>query len=217
MKTFPSRVARAVQWTLALAGAWALGYCAAVFIGAKIYQAAAAREFSRALQTQAAKAARSTREVRALSLAEGSAIGRLAIPRLGLSMMVVEGAGERDLELAVGHIPGTSLPGEAGNAGIAGHRDTFFRPLRFIRKNDDISVTTSSGEYRYRVVSTEIVKPDDVRVLYPSKTEMLTLVTCYPFNFVGPAPRRFIIRAERLGSSSEGPEVMRRRLSEKID
>jgi len=112
--------------------------------------------------------------------------------------MVVEGAGERDLKLAAGHVPGTSLPGEAGNAGIAGHRDTFFRSLRLIRKNDAISVTTSSGEYQYRVVSIEIVEPDDVQVLYPTKTEMLTLVTCYPFYFVGPAPRRFIIQAERI-------------------
>jgi sortase A len=112
--------------------------------------------------------------------------------------MVIEGIGKRDLELAVGHIPGTAMPGEAGNAGIAGHRDTFFRPLRLIRENDALSVTTSSGEFQYRVVSTEIVRPDDVRVLYPTKTEMLTLVTCYPFYFVGAAPRRFIIRAQRI-------------------
>lgn len=82
--------------------------------------------------------------------------------------------------------------------GIAGHRDTFFRPLRHIRKNDAITVTTLSGEFRYTVVSTEIVKPDNVRVLFPAETETLTLVTCYPFNFVGPAPQRFVIRAERL-------------------
>lgn len=183
---------------MALVGVWALGYWTSVFLGTKIYQAAKASEFSRTLRAKASEATPPASEVKAQSLAEGSAIGRLAILRLGLSTVVVEGAGEPDLELAVGHIPCTAMPGEAGNAGIAGHRDTFFRPLRFIRKNDAISVTTSSGEYRYRVVSTEIVKPEDVRGLYPTKTEMLTLVTCYPFYFVGPAPRRFIVRAERI-------------------
>lgn len=198
MKTFPARASRVVEWTLALVGVWALGYWTSVFLGTKIYQAAKASEFSRTLRAKASEATPPASEVKAQSLAEGSAIGRLAILRLGLSTVVVEGAGEPDLELAVGHIPCTAMPGEAGNAGIAGHRDTFFRPLRFIRKNDAISVTTSSGEYRYRVVSTEIVKPEDVRGLYPTKTEMLTLVTCYPFYFVGPAPRRFIVRAERI-------------------
>lgn len=81
---------------------------------------------------------------------------------------------------------------------MAGHRDTFFRPLHRIRKNDAITVTTLNGEFGYRVVSTEIVGPEDVQVLYSTKNETLTLITCYPFNFVGPAPKRFIVRAERL-------------------
>lgn len=196
------RVSRIVAWILTLAGVWALGYWAATVLGSRLYQAAKGREFSRALRVKAADAAPPRGEAKASSLAEGSAIGRLSIPRLGLSTIVVEGAGEHDLDVAVGHIPGTSLPGEAGNTGIAGHRDTFFRPLRFVRTNDVISLTTSSGEYQYRVVSTEIVTPDDVRVLYPTKTEVLTLVTCYPFFFVGPAPRRFIVRAQRLGPSA---------------
>jgi sortase A len=198
MKTVPAGASRVIEWTLALAGVWALGYWTSVFLGAKVYQAAKAREFSRTLRAKATEATPPASEAKAQSSAEGSVIGRLAVLRLGVSTMVVEGAGARDLELAVGHIPGTAIPGEAGNAGIAGHRDTFFRPLRLIRKDDAISVTTSSGEYQYRVVSTEIVKPDDVRVLDPTKTEMLTLVTCYPFYFVGPAPRRFIVRAKRI-------------------
>jgi sortase A len=196
------RVSRIVAWILTLAGGWALGYWAAIVLGARLYQAAKGREFSGTLRVKAADAPPPRSGAKSDSLAEGSAIGRLAIPRLGLSTIVVEGAGEHDLDLAVGHVPGTSLPGEAGNTGIAGHRDTFFRPLRFIRNNDVISVTTSEGQYQYRVVSTEIVNPDDVRVLYPTKTETLTLVTCYPFFFVGPAPRRFIVRAQRLGPSA---------------
>jgi sortase A len=125
----------------------------------------------------------------------GSAIAMLAIPRLGLSAVVVEGAGERELRLGPGHIRGTSLPGDGGNVGIAGHRDTFFRPLRFIRRNDTIKVTTHDQIRRYEVISTEIVSPDETRVLRPTGRETLTLVTCYPFNFVGSAPKRFIVRA----------------------
>jgi sortase A len=128
-------------------------------------------------------------------------IGSLTIPRLGLSTIVVEGAGDRELKLAAGHIPGTSLPGQAGNVGIAAHRDTFFRPLRRIRKDDAIVLTTLNGKFGYRVVSTDIVTPDDVQVLFPAKTETLTLVTCYPFNFVGSAPQRFIVRAQRFPAS----------------
>jgi len=111
---------------------------------------------------------------------------------------VIEGDDAADLKLAPGHIPGTALPGQHGNIGIAAHRDTFFRPLRFIRKGDLIGLTTLTGTYRYRVVSTQIVTPDDVQVLGPTKTDTLTLVTCYPFYYVGSAPKRFILRAEPL-------------------
>jgi sortase A len=95
----------------------------------------------------------------------------------------------------VGHIPGTALPGEDGNIVLAAHRDTFFRPLRNIQKGDEIALTTLSGAYRYRVESIQIVGPDDVGVLSPTKQPTLTLVTCYPFYFVGSAPKRFIVRA----------------------
>jgi sortase A len=86
--------------------------------------------------------------------------------------------------------------------GISGHRDTFFRQLRNIRRNDIITLTTLLGEYRYRVMSTEIVRPNNVAMLDSDENEILTLVTCYPFYFVGPAPDRFIVRAERFGDTS---------------
>jgi sortase A len=111
---------------------------------------------------------------------------------------VVEGVNRLILRRSVGHIPGTALPGQPGNVGISGHRDTFFRPLRNIRRDDVITLTTLLGEYRYRVVSTKVVSPSDVEVLDPGKNEILTLVTCYPFYFVGLAPGRFIVRAERV-------------------
>jgi sortase A len=110
----------------------------------------------------------------------------------------MEGTSSKTLRRAAGHIAGTSLPGQPGNIGISGHRDTFFRPLRHIERNDLITLTTVSGEYRYRVLSTSVVGPDDVAVLEPGADEILTLVTCYPFYFVGPAPNRFIVRAQRV-------------------
>jgi sortase A len=134
----------------------------------------------------------------------GSDVALLVIPRLDLSTMVIEGAGEHELQLAPGHIPGTSLPGGGGNVGIAGHRDTFFRPLRKIRRDDTISIVTPRHEYRYKVISTEVVGPRDIQVLYPTPRETLTLVTCYPFDFVGAAPQRFIVRAECIDCSNSG-------------
>jgi sortase A len=112
--------------------------------------------------------------------------------------MVVEGTTTTALRRAAGHITGTGMPGVPGNVGIAAHRDTFFRPLRNIRKNDIVTLTTGAGEYRYRVVSTRVVDPGDFSVLNPSDGEILTLVTCYPFYFVGSAPGRFVVRAERI-------------------
>src|ERR1051326_7868985 len=125
-------------------------------------------------------------------------IGRLAIPRLGMSVMVVEGASGSVLRRAAGHIAGTALPGQPGNAGIAGHRDMLFRPLRNIRENDVVRFTTPAAHYWYRIVSTTIVSPTDVAMLEPGTNQSLTLVTCYPFNFVGSSPTRFIVRAERV-------------------
>ncbi len=133
-----------------------------------------------------------------------SVIGRLEIPRLNLAVMVREGADEGTLSRAVGHIPGTALPGNVGNVGLAGHRDTFFRALRNIRADDTIELETTAGKYRYVVKSTRIVTPRDVSVLEASGGETLTLVTCYPFYYVGSAPKRFIVHAALL---HEAPEV----------
>jgi sortase A len=124
-------------------------------------------------------------------------VGRIEIPRLGLKAMILEGVSQRTLALAVGHIPGTALPGKTGNAGIAGHRDTFFRSLQGIHEDDAIVVTTRDGMYRYRVSFRAVVGPRDTRVLEDSTQPSLTLVTCYPFHYLGPAPERFIVRAVR--------------------
>ena len=127
--------------------------------------------------------------------AAGGLIGRLEIPRLNFSVMVLEGDDRETLARAVGHIPGTAYPWQSGNAVMAGHRDTFFRPLESVRSGDEIRMTTLRGTFDYRVTSTEIVEPTDLSVLKPTRDPSLTLVTCYPFVYVGRAPQRFIIHA----------------------
>ena len=122
-------------------------------------------------------------------------IGRLEIPRLNLSVIVMEGDDDATLARAVGHLPDTALPWDPGNTVIAGHRDTFFRPLKNVREGDEMRMTTARGTFDYRVMSTKIVEPDDLSVLAPTAIRSLTLVTCYPFNYVGSAPQRFIIHA----------------------
>jgi sortase A len=110
----------------------------------------------------------------------------------------MEGTDARTLRRAVGHIPGTPLPGQRGNVAITGHRDTYFRPLLKIRKDDEIMLTTLGGSYRYLVDSIKVVNPEETDVLDNSSDAILTLVTCYPFYFVGPAPKRFIVRAHMI-------------------
>jgi sortase A len=194
----------------AFVGLLGLGYCGVYLAKAWLYQADEMRRFARERlneqrPTDKPSPFKPTPTVKRPYPSSGSAVAVLSIPRVGLSTVVLEGAGERELKLGPGHIPGTSLPGGGGNVGVAGHRDTFFRPLRLIRKDDTIQVTTHEREYHYKVVSTEIVGPDDVQVLYSTQHEMLTLVTCYPFKFVGRAPKRFIVRADCLDCLTPAP------------
>ncbi len=128
---------------------------------------------------------------------EGSLVGRIAIPRLDVSTIVLEGVDATTLRRGAGHIPETSLPGDRGNVGIAAHRDSFFRALKDIRKDDVIRLETLEGTFQYRVDWTRIVTPEDTEVLDDTGAPALTLVTCYPFYYVGSAPKRFIVRAIR--------------------
>jgi sortase A len=127
-------------------------------------------------------------------------IGRVEIPRLDISAIVREGVDSNTLRQAVGHVPNTAFPGDPGNVGIAAHRDTFFRNVRNIRKGDRVMMVTRKGTFEYTVDSLKIVAPTDVRVLDPTPVPVITLVTCYPFNYIGSAPKRFIVRA-RLTST----------------
>jgi sortase A len=129
---------------------------------------------------------------------EGDVLGRIEIPRLGVKVAILEGTTSQTLRLGVGHIEGTALPGENGNIGIAGHRDTYFRALKDIRTNDEIQIQTATGLSRFAVDSVQIVDPGDIGVLAPSAEPALTLVTCYPFHFIGAAPKRFVVHAHIL-------------------
>ena len=138
------------------------------------------------------------KSVRHVPAPDPLAIGRIEIPRLGLKAIVKQGDDEKTLARAVGLIPGSSFPGEPGNIVLAGHRDTFFWPLQDIQVGDQIRFVSPRRTYSYSVQSVHVVNPDDTSVLASHGVENLTLVTCYPFRYVGPAPERFIVSATRV-------------------
>ena len=177
-----------IERLLLLVALAAFGYVAGSVGGATLYQDYESKQLDAVLRG-AQPAARANVAV------ERRVLGRLEIPTLGVSTIVREGEDARTLQLAVGHIAGTALPGTAGNMGLAGHRDTFFRRLREIDPGDVIRLVAVEGTYTYVVDSTQIVDPDDLWVLDPTPEPSLTLVTCYPFTYLGTAPERFIVRA----------------------
>lgn len=137
--------------------------------------------------------------------APGQPMGWLQIPRLGVSAIVAQGDDTRTLMRAIGHIPGTALPGEGGNVGLAGHRDTFFRGLGAVEPLDTIRLVMPGRTFAYRVVDVGVVKPSQVEVLDPTPEPSLTLVTCYPFEYVGPAPYRYVVRAQEVDETNVTP------------
>jgi sortase A len=130
-------------------------------------------------------------------------VGKIEIPVLGLATRVLEGDDARTLRLAVGHIPGTAIPGPSGNVGLAGHRTTFFRSLQKIKVGDAIQYSSPAGTFMYRVVSLRVVLPSAIEVLDSTQHPSLTLVTCYPFHSIGAAPKRFIVHAEMVTAFPE--------------
>jgi sortase A len=180
-----------------------LGYCAFALADAWIFQRRESRELDRLLRDRHV-ASESTPQPESSTAPKGAPaaadglIGRIEIPRLLLSVVVVEGVDKTTLRRAVGHIPGTALPGHPGNVGLAGHRDTFFRPLKDLKIKDEVQLSTVEGSFKYEVESLKVVEPDNVGVLAPSGENVLTLVTCYPFYYVGPAPKRWIVRARQV-------------------
>jgi len=198
---------KALRWAAALlfvTGFVSLGVCGVWYLEARLYQHSEISKFRRPLRPRAAEPQTEARTEVERAEPErrrvGDSLSMIEIPRIGVSAVVVEGVTPHELRIAAGHVPGTALPGEIGNVGIAAHRDTFFRKLSDIRQGDAIMLTTAFGSYQYTVESTAIVDPSDVEELRDAAQPTLTLITCYPFYFVGAAPQRFIVRARQIAA-----------------
>lgn len=184
------RAALGAASVLLAAGACALGYVALALADTRAFQAAESRQF------EAERAAPPAAP--APLLVEGGTIGEIQIPRLDLAAVVVQGESPAILRRAVGHLADTALPGEPGNVVLAGHRDTFFRPLKRVVVGDAIVLKTRAGDFDYVVESTAVVSPTRVEVLQPTDGRTLTLITCFPFSYIGSAPSRFIVHAREV-------------------
>jgi sortase A len=201
MKT-NTRVLRWLELSLLTVGIALAAWCAMVLVEAHYYKTmpvppptAAATLPGETPDTTPAPAPRTP-------LATGAWVARLDAPSVHMSATVLEGSDDGTLRHGAGHIEDTAFPGDAGNVGIAGHRDTTFRPVRRLHVGDPLVITTANQVYRYRIAKTSIVNPDDVAVLDDADHPTLTLVTCYPFEFIGHAPRRFIVSADLVGTEA---------------
>lgn len=185
------------------ARAWAAQFLEYALLGVAIgclgmytYESVEARRFQ-GKQTAAFEQAARAQVAPSKKVRAGGLVGMLDVPRLQLTTPVIEGDDDRTLKRAVGHLPDTPMPWERGNSAVAGHRDGLFRPLKDVKIGDEIRFRTTRDEFRYRVTKTSIVRPDDVSVLQAKSASSLTLITCYPFHYVGSAPKRFVVQAER--------------------
>lgn len=190
------------EYALWLVAIVALGYCTAQYSAAAIHQS---RQSARLDAMRAGLNSELTRtadeseavSVRGVTVRDSAALplGRIEIPRVGVSAIVEDGESNSTLAESVGHVPGTADPGQRGNAALAAHRDTYFRNLEDIQNGDEIYFTTVTAIFKYRVDEVSVVPPTDMSVLAPSDDSRLTLITCYPFHYVGPAPKRFVVTA----------------------
>ncbi|MGA7795012.1 MAG: class D sortase [Candidatus Acidiferrales bacterium] len=194
-------VLRAAFYVFLVAGIMALSYAGYAVMDRYWFQGIETSKF------EAVSAPAELRAVEAAPIAEGGVIGEIEVPRLGLKAIVVQGDSEKLLRRAVGHLPETALPGEAGNVALAGHRDSLFRPLRNVRPGDTITLRTPDREFQYEVEWTAVVPPTAVRVIQPTTEPALTLVTCFPFYYVGAAPDRFIVRARKIAVAPKTPSA----------
>ena len=192
-----SRTFRLAFYFFLALGLLTLGYSAYVVVDARAYQAYEQSKFEAMLEKGTGSP-----QLSATPLVEGDVIGEIQVPRLHLKAIVVQGDSHTILRRAVGHIPETALPGTPGNVALAGHRDTFFRPLRNIKLGDTITLKTPTGDFQYLVDSTQIIPSTNVEVLSATPLPTLTLITCFPFDYIGAAPNRFVVRARQVVSQS---------------
>lgn len=197
MKRDPSML-RGFQRLFLWAGIAALAYAGGTAAYSEAYQRYQSRKFDQAFRP-VPSGATITRVEEEPDRHEGDVIGKLEVPRIDLSVIVLQGAEEATLLVGAGHVPGTPLPGREGNVVFAAHRDTFFRKLKDVVPGDSIRLSIASRTYEYVVASTEVVDPQNTRIMQSQAVEELTLVTCFPFYFVGSAPKRFIVHALPLG------------------
>ena len=185
---------------LTIAGALLLLFVAGVSIYSRAFEDRELARFADRPAPTAPRVPAEARRARAAAQRDG-VIGRLTIPRLGVSVIVVEGTGSLALTRGVGHVARTAFPGENGNVGLAAHRDTYFRPLARIATGDTVTLVTADGAFAYAVDTTMIVRPSRGDLLDDTGRPVVTLVTCYPFHWIGPAPRRFVVRARRIDAA----------------
>jgi sortase A len=197
-----ARLIAGAEWLFVFAGAVLLAWCAIEIASRQVTQYFAHE--SLVTMPRVAPAPRGGAAVREAPPA-GTPLADLSIPRVNLSAVVLQGSDARTLSVGAGHVENTAFPGESGNVAIAGHRDSFFRPLRHVRVGDDVLLETPRGRVRYQVTSLRVVPPTDVSVLEPTPDATLTLVTCYPFWVFGHAPDRFIVRAARVPDGAAAP------------
>jgi len=187
------RLIRRTRRVLLVSGVLALSYVGFILLDARIYQHNAELTLEKRILAQEQRETGLPR----VMVKAGDILGRMEIPRIGLSVIVLEGTTSKALQHGAGHIEGTALPGEPGNIGIAGHRDTYFRGLKDLRANDEIQIQTAAGITRYEVDWIQITVPSDVSIVSSATGSALTLVTCYPFHYIGAAPERFVVHAHR--------------------
>ena len=190
--------ARAIEWACWGVSALCLLLLAQAAWHASVSQRAAERLVEAHRPTAAggvAPAMASGRAAGSQPTGDNAVIGRLDIDALKLSVPMTAGVESDSLIRGVGHVNGTAMPGGLGTIALAGHRDTYFRPLQHIEKQMDVAITDATGTYHYTVESWEVVSPDDVDVLSIRTEPELVLITCYPFHFVGAAPKRFVVHA----------------------
>jgi sortase A len=193
---FTTRSRRFMRWTrriLMFAGVLALAYVALTLLNAWQFQKSASHTLEKQIHADEQHTIIPARH----PVKEGDVLGRIEIPSVGVSVIVLQGTTPQTLRLGAGHIEGTALPGESGNIGIAGHRDTFFRGLKDIHRDDEILLQTVDGIARYKVDWIQITAPGDGGIVSPTTESGLTLVTCYPFHYIGAAPERYVVHARR--------------------
>ena len=199
-----------IERALLAFGVVCLGYVSYVKLEARHFQREQAAALDRLLSERGTPAAGAAAiappapvaPVAPLAPVAPARVGIVEIPRLKVSSAVISGDGPETLDVAVGHLPDTPKPWDGGNSAFAAHRDGVFRPLKNIRVGDDVRVRSTHGDFLYRVRETKIVTPDDLSVLRPTAVDTLTLITCYPFNYIGHAPKRFVVHAERVSTDT---------------